>query len=181
MSAIGFPPLEALVYALAVCCLFYAALRFGQGRFTRKVAHFALFGLSITALFATIEYRLVPSMSEVSKLIEWKLPLRELSPKWGESMPPDQRAMSIIFAKQAYTDYGKLIEYVDKSGSRVHFSPTEEDIENRAQTIARTSELDTRNELLSTSWRRWLTTTIAVLLFGFVVGRVGSPNARADA
>ncbi len=181
MGAIGFPPLEALIYALAVCCLFYGALRFGQKRFTRKVAFLALVGVTITAFFAFAEYRLVPSMLEASKLIEWKLPLRELPEKWGENMPPDQRALSIIFAKQAYTDYGKLIEYVDKSGSRVRFSPTEKDVENRAQAIAVTSVLDTRNELLSTSWRRWLTTTMATLLFGFVIGRTERPSARAGA
>jgi hypothetical protein len=181
MGAIGFPPLEALVYALAVCCLFYGALCAGQRRFSRKAVLLALFGVTVTAFYAFIEYRLLPSMLEASKLVEWKLPLRELPPKWGESLSSEQRAFPAILARQAYTDYGKLIEYVDRSGNRVRFLPTDEDIQNRAETIARTDELDTRNELLSTAWRRWLTTTIAILLLGFLIGRTESPSARPDA
>ena len=181
MGALTFAPFEALVYAVAVSCQFYGGLSFGRRRFGRRAVALLAVGLAITSLFAFTEYRLLPSMLQFSAVLKEKLPLRELPPKWGENLSPDQRAASILFAKGAYVDHGKLIEYVDREGKRVRFAPSEEDIEERARKLARDVTLDTRNDLISLAWRRWLTTTIAVLLFGFLVGRTEHAHAKSEA
>ncbi len=181
MSTLNYAPLEALLYALAVSCQFYGALCFAEGRLTARAILLLVAGLLLTAAFASIEYRLLPSVLEVSDAIKIKFPFKELPSNWGEGLSPDQRAFSIVLARGAYENDGKLIEYVERDGRRVRFAPTETDIENRARKLAIDMTLDTRRDLLSAAWRRWITSTLATLLFGFVVGRAGRVSKSAGA
>jgi hypothetical protein len=181
LSVLNYAPLEALLYALAVSCQFYAAFRLGERRITPRVLGLLAVGLALTAAFASVEYRLLPSVSEISLAVRAKPPLRELPPGWGEGLAAEQRALSIVLARSAYENYGKLIEYVERDGKRVRFSPAEADIENRAKVLAMDMSLENRTELLSAAWRRWLTSTLATLLFGYLIGRLDARSKSAGA
>ena len=164
--------LDYAVEAAALCSLFYGALLLAERR-SGKLAIFILaFGLlvSVGHIFKDIW---TPSfMSKQTALLHREqLPVREVPAGWGKDMSPEQRVRSIILARNAFTDHGKLIDYVDASGNRVRFAPTEEDIHGRDTLLILTAQFDDTLSCLAMLKFHWITIAIASLVLGYCFGR----------
>lgn len=181
MNPIIHDVLTYTAHALAACCLFYGALRLGERGLTRKALAPLMVGFVLAANFALGEFYSVSSMLQGSSLLQKKPRLAEFPPNWGEGLTAEQKAASIIVARSAFHWYGKLIEYVDRDGRRILFSPTEKDIQERDDVLTAIARFDTVSGLSRGVADRWLITAIATLVFGFVAGRMARRSAKTDA
>ena len=164
--------LDYVVEAAALCSLFYGALLLAERRAGKLAIFILAFGLLVGGGHIFKDIWTPSFMSKQTALLHREqLPLREVPADWGKEMSPEQRARSIILARNAFTDHGKLIEYVEASGNRVRFAPTEEDIRSRDTLLILTAQFDDTLSWLAMLKFHWITIAITSLVLGYCFGR----------
>ncbi len=161
-----------VVDATTLCLLFYGTLRLAE----RRSGKLTVFLLSIGLLIGSAEvvkYHWMSSLmaNSASLLHREKSPLRELPQEWGKDLSPAQRAQSIIVARLAFDDHGRLIEYVEENGNRIRFVPTEEDIRRRDAIVSAAAKFDELSAFSKMQMSRWVVMALTALAAGYFFGR----------
>ena len=164
--------LDYVVEAAALCSLFYGALLLAERRSGKLTVFILAFGLLVGGGHIFKDIWTVSFMSKQTAVLHFEQsPMREVPAGWGKDMSPEQRARSIILARLAFTDHGKLIEYVEESGNRVRFAPTEEDIRSRDTFLIMAAKFDETLSWAEMLKFHWITISVTALVLGCYCGR----------
>ena len=96
----------------------------------------------------------------------------ELEPGWGKNLSPEQKEeASRARASAIYTSAGTLVDYIDATGTRRKYAPTQTELKLREETISVNQQLDTLAHNGHANGIRWAFLPLFALLVGWGVGR----------
>jgi hypothetical protein len=154
--------------AAALIAAFEGARRIAYDGVTRKRVLVVAAGLIWCAILSALQFY-------VSTVDSLKLNLThatELAADWGKDLPPTQREESSrTRASVAYTSTGTLVDYVEASGVRKKYAPTQAELREREKVVALNQQLDTLSQNAYASGFRLILFPLFALLFGWGVGK----------
>ena len=153
-----------------VCC---GAFLFARGAAKAHVAVVLGVGLLLGTGAMIVEFRIAAVRAQAAALLAYQIPVRELPPGWGKDLSPERREQSIFLARAAFSEHGRLIQYMRGDGSLVTFAPNEEEIRLRDGMIAAKAEFNAVNERMPIYPFRWLAMLVTAMALGFILGRSG--------
>ena len=161
-----------------VCLVFYAFLQIGEREATWRVAVGLAVCLPSILYLALQDYGVALSSAGATQYVkELTTPkLVELPKGVEQTMPIENRKPSIYVAKSAYTNHGKIIEYITEAGEQVPYHPTEADVKDRDRLVAGNASLDLVSAQAANSKYRWSIFSLVAILFGFAAGGFVGPR-----
>jgi hypothetical protein len=166
------PASACLIEATFVSFLFWGAHLITRGGSKRQAAWVMTVGLLLAATLTFADVAMSRMRSRMAAGLHYSAPLRELPPGWGKNFTPEQREQSIILARNAFKEHGRLIQYMKGDRSLATFEPTENDILDRDKLLILRSKADSLNAALSNDPLRWLWMVLTALWLGFAFGRL---------
>ena len=103
-------------------------------------------------------------------------------PEFGKETSAERREiLGQVYARAIYLERGTLVSYLDRSGAKKVFAPSESDLKRREFTIVRRAQLDyASRESYADAFTWWLWGLLAALL-GFLFSREKLPKAATPA
>jgi len=96
----------------------------------------------------------------------------ELEPDWGKNLSPEQKEeASRTRASATYTSTGTLVDYIDATGTRRKYAPTQAELKLREETVSVNQQLDTLARNGHANGIRWAFLPLFALLIGWIIGR----------
>ncbi len=155
-----------------LCFVFCGAYLLVGGGSKKEVALALGTGLVLTLRAVFVEVETTSIRTRVASSLQ-AMPLRELPPGWGLNFSPEQRERSILLARAAFSDHGRMIQYMRGDGTLVTFAPTEDDIKQRDELIVLKAQFDALGALLPPYPIRWLSMSLTAFALGAILGRSG--------
>lgn len=159
-----------LIGVAAVLFSYLGARSLTEGKRGKKPWALAIGGISISIIMGLMFFLLSQTLEEIQTM-ERPVSHNGLPTTWGEDMQPAEREhSSLIYARMAYVDAQKIINYVDQSGAWKPYCPTADD----AKQIAELAEAKAQVQALVASARNsalawWISGGVA-LLAGIYIG-----------
>jgi hypothetical protein len=163
----------AALPTLAVALVFEGVRRLTVRAHRRKAVASLVLGLVLFCLHAAFGYYAHYLQRKVLRLAPGSVTVPELAETWGEDYSPDIRIRnSLLIAKAAYSEYGRLQKHFVEGGRWVLYAPTQEELTDREEMIKQVTAVQYYEQ--TTEWLplRWGLIALFSALFGFAAGRV---------
>lgn len=162
--------------ALAFVFLFEGVRLLRSRGYSRIPLLMTLFGVIYFFALAGFSYWIHSAIKESQEFLK-KTNVVEVSlEKWGMELAPDKREEGTrALARMVFVDSGKLVDYIELTGQRKRFSPTEQDIKDRDFLVVTMARLDDavienlRKAIVLVIW------AIVAGVLGFVFGSKSTP------
>jgi hypothetical protein len=152
----------------AVITVFEATRRIAYDGITRKRILAVMGGIILCALLSALQFY----VSTMDSLKFEPKDVAELAPDWGGELSPAQREqVSVTRASVIYTSTGTLVDYVDASGMRKKYAPTQADLKLRESTVLMNQQIDTLSRNAYTNGFQWALFPLFALIIGWMIGR----------
>ena len=128
-------------------------------------------GLLWFGLNAAIAFFVSHSLNELREPVDTSAAVAPLRDDWGANMPgPERERAGTARAAAVFVTSGQLVDYFDQSGQRKQFSPNQEQIRKREETVRLAERMrDTSERSLTQGVVSIISAVVAVAL-GAAVG-----------
>jgi len=154
--------------AATLIAVFEGTRRIAYDGYTRKRVLAVLVGIILCALLSALQFY----VSTWDSLKFEPKGVGEMALDWGKDFSPAQREhVSLARASIMYTSTGTLVDYIDSSGTRKKYAPTQAELKQRESTVSVNQQLDTLSQNAYANGFRLALFPMFALLIGWLIGR----------
>jgi hypothetical protein len=169
---------DIAIWAVALLAIFEGVRRIASRRRTRTAIVMATVGLLWLGLKAGIAFFVGQSLNELRRPVDTSAAVAPLREDWGANMPgPERERAGTARAAAVFLTSGHLVDYFDQTGQRRQFSPNQEQIRKREETVRLAERLRGTSEYSLAQGVMSIVSAVVAVVLGAAVGAKYDPDA----